>query len=96
MAAPIYSPIRPKSQNSNVEHDGTLSIRNFILMVNILKNSNFEPLSSIGPYWPSSGQSPKFHDGTLSIRIFLLMLEELKNHNFPNPNYSSSGIRQKS
>jgi hypothetical protein len=60
-AAPMaYSPIRPKSQISNVGHDGTLSIWNFILMVNKLKNPNFEPLSSIGPYWPSSGQSPKF------------------------------------
>jgi hypothetical protein len=60
-AAPMaYSPIRPNSQISNVGHDGTLSIRNFILVVNKLKNLNFEPLSSIGPYWPSSGQSPKF------------------------------------
>jgi hypothetical protein len=60
-AAPMaYSPIRPKSQISNVLHDGTLTIRNFILMVNKLKNPNFEPLSSIGPYWLSSGQSPKF------------------------------------
>jgi hypothetical protein len=61
-AAPMmaYYPIRPKSQISNERHDGTLSIRNFILMVNKLKNSNFEPLSSIGPYWPSSGQSPEF------------------------------------
>jgi hypothetical protein len=32
-AAPMaYSPIRPKSQISNVGHDGTLSIRNFILI----------------------------------------------------------------
>jgi hypothetical protein len=52
-----YSPIRPKSQISNVGHDGTLSIRNFILMVKELKNPNFVPLSSIGPY---SSQSPKF------------------------------------
>jgi hypothetical protein len=60
-AAPMaYSPIRPKSQISNVGHDGTLSIRIFKLMVQELKNPNFEPLSSIGPYWPSSGQSPKF------------------------------------
>jgi hypothetical protein len=60
-AAPMaYSPIRPKSQISNAGHDGALSIRNIILMVNKLKNPNIEPLSSIGPYWPSSGQSPKF------------------------------------
>jgi hypothetical protein len=48
-----------KSQISNVGHDGILSIRNYILMVNKLKNPNFERLSSIGPYWPSSGQGPK-------------------------------------
>jgi hypothetical protein len=59
-ASMAYSPIRPKSQISKVGHDGTLSIRNFILMVKELKNPNFEPLSSIGPYWPSSGQGPKF------------------------------------
>jgi hypothetical protein len=82
-AAPMaYSPIRPKSQIPNVGHDGTLSIRNFILMVNKLKNPNFEPLSSIGPYWPSSGQSSKFHDGTLSIWNFILMVNKLKNLNF--------------
>jgi hypothetical protein len=85
-AAPMaYSPIRHKSQISNVGHDGTLLIRNFILMVNKLKNPNFEPLSSIGPYWPSSGQSPKFlmwHDDTLWISNFIFMVKELKNANF--------------
>jgi hypothetical protein len=55
-----YSPIRPKSQISNVGYDGTLSIRIFLLMVKELKNPNFEPLSSIGPYWLSSGPSPEF------------------------------------
>jgi hypothetical protein len=65
-----YSPIRPKSQISNVGHDSTLSIRNFILMMNKLKNPDFEPLSSI---------SNVGHDGTLSIRNFILMLKELKN-----------------
>jgi hypothetical protein len=48
-----YSPIRPKSQISNVGHDGTLSIRYFILMVKELKNPNFEAFGgqwSIGPY----------------------------------------------
>jgi hypothetical protein len=60
-AAPTaYSLIRSKSQILNVGHGGTLSIREFILMVNELKNPNFEPLSSIGSYWPSSDQSPKF------------------------------------
>jgi hypothetical protein len=43
-AAPMaYSSIRPKSQISKVGHDGALAIRNFILMVNKLKNPNFEP-----------------------------------------------------
>jgi hypothetical protein len=61
LAAPMAcSPIRPKSQISNVGHDDTLSIRNFQLMANKLKNPNFEPLCSIGTYWPSSGQGPKF------------------------------------
>jgi hypothetical protein len=48
-----YSPIRSKSQISNVGHDGTLSIWNFILMVNKLENLNFEAFGgqwSIGPY----------------------------------------------
>jgi hypothetical protein len=54
-AAPMaYSPIRPKSLILNVGHDGTLSIRNFILMVNKLnKNPNFETFGgqwNIGPY----------------------------------------------
>jgi hypothetical protein len=73
-----------KVQISNLGHDGNLSIRNFILMVNKLKNPNFEPLSSIGPYWPyrpKSQISNVGHDGTLSIRNFLLMLE-LKSPNF--------------
>jgi hypothetical protein len=51
VAPMAYSPSRSKSQISNVGHDGILSI---------IKNTNFEPLSFIGPYWPSSGQSPKF------------------------------------
>jgi hypothetical protein len=87
-AAPMaYSPIRPKSQISKVGHDGTLSIRNFLLMVNKLKNPNFEPLSSIGPYIrPKSQISNEGHDGTLSIRNFILMLKELK-----NPNFEASG-----
>jgi hypothetical protein len=53
-AAPLaYSPIRPKSQISNVGHDGTLSIRNFILMLKKLKNPKSEAFGgpwSIGPY----------------------------------------------
>jgi hypothetical protein len=34
--------IRPKSQISNVGHDGTLSIKIFLLMFKELKNPNFE------------------------------------------------------
>jgi hypothetical protein len=73
-AAPMaYSSIRPKSQISKVGHDGALLIKNFLLMVNKLKNPNFESLSQI---------SNVGHDGTLSISNFLLMLKELKNPNF--------------
>jgi hypothetical protein len=86
-AAPMaYSPIRPKFQISNVGQDGTLSIRNFILMVNKLKNPNFEPLSSVGPILavirPKSQISNVGHDGTLSIWNFILMANKLKNLNF--------------
>jgi hypothetical protein len=85
-AAPMaYSPIRPKYQISNVGHAGTLSIRNFILMVKKLKHPNFEPMSSIGPLAiirPKSQISNVGHHGTLLIRIFLLMLKELKNPSF--------------
>ena len=76
-----YSPIWPKSQISNIWHDGTLSIRNFMLMAEKPKNPNFEPLHSIG-LRPRSGQSPKFnvgHDGTLSIRNFVLIMAQCKN-----------------
>jgi hypothetical protein len=48
-----YSPIRPKSQISNVGHDGTLSIRNFLVMLNELNNPNFAAFGgqwSIDPY----------------------------------------------
>jgi hypothetical protein len=49
-----YSPIRPKSQISNVGHDGTLSIRNLLLMLKELKNPNFDAFVgqwSICPYY---------------------------------------------
>jgi hypothetical protein len=63
-----YSPIRPRSQISNVGHDGTLSIRNFILMEKELKNPNFEPLSFHWPILaiirPKSQISNVGHDGT--------------------------------
>jgi hypothetical protein len=39
-----YSLIRAKSQISNIRHDGTLSIGNFMLMMKKLKNLEFEPV----------------------------------------------------
>jgi hypothetical protein len=39
-----YSLIRPKSQISNIRHDGTLSIGNFMLMMKKPKNLEFEPV----------------------------------------------------
>jgi hypothetical protein len=65
-AAPMaYSPIRPKSQISNVGHlghDSTLSIRNFILMVEEIKNPNLEANGELAhtSHHPASGKSPKF------------------------------------
>jgi hypothetical protein len=65
-AAPMaYSLIRPKSQISNVGHDGTLSIRNLLLMLKELKNPNSRPLEANGAlahtsHHPASGKSPKF------------------------------------
>jgi hypothetical protein len=60
-AAPMaYSPIRPKSQISNVGHDGTLSIRNFMLMVNKLKNPNFEHLTPLAHTGHHPAKVPKF------------------------------------
>jgi hypothetical protein len=53
VAPMAYSPIRPKSRISNVGHDGTLSIRNFLLLLKELKNPNFETFGgqlAIGPY----------------------------------------------
>jgi hypothetical protein len=48
-AAPMaYSPIQPKSQISNEGHDGTLSIRNLLLMLKELKKPNFE---AFGGQW---------------------------------------------
>jgi hypothetical protein len=43
--APVaYSLIRPKSHISNIKHDGTLSFRNFIMMVENFEHHNFEAL----------------------------------------------------
>jgi hypothetical protein len=69
--------IRPKSQNSNIRHDGTLSIRNFMLMLKKPMDPNLEPLNLYAPWfqWPWSGQSPKIqvcNDGALSIRKLIL------------------------
>jgi hypothetical protein len=55
-ATMAYSPIRPKSQISNVGHDGNLSIRNFLLMLKELNNLYFEAFGgqwSIGLYYPT-------------------------------------------
>jgi hypothetical protein len=41
-------PIRPKSQNSNIPHDGTLSIRNFKLMLKKPMDLNLEHPCSMG------------------------------------------------
>jgi hypothetical protein len=40
--APVaYSLIRPKSHISNIGHDGTLSFRNFVMMVKKVQESQF-------------------------------------------------------
>ena len=58
--APLaYSSIRPKSQISNIGHDGTLSIRNFMTIMKNTKNLIFEPLRFID-LRPWYGQSSKF------------------------------------
>jgi hypothetical protein len=41
-------PIRPKSQNSNIRHDVSLSIRNFMLMLKKPMDPNLGPLCSMG------------------------------------------------
>jgi hypothetical protein len=40
--------IRPKSQNSNIRHDGILSIGNFMLMINNHLNLKFRDATEIG------------------------------------------------
>jgi hypothetical protein len=76
--APVaYSLIRPKSHISNIGHDGTLSFRNFIMIVKKFKNHNFEPILAYGQ---DSALTPKFqigHNRILSIGNFILMI---KNH----------------
>jgi hypothetical protein len=47
-SAVAYSLIRPKSHISNMRHDGTVSFRNFIMMVKNFKNYNFEPILAYG------------------------------------------------
>jgi hypothetical protein len=69
--------VRPKSQNSNIRHDGTLSIRNFWLMLKKPMNSNFEPLRFIGFNGHDPAKVPKVkyrHDGALSIRKAQLII----------------------
>jgi hypothetical protein len=41
-------PIRPNSKNSNIRHDGTLSIRNFMLMLKKPMDPDLEPFCSMG------------------------------------------------
>jgi hypothetical protein len=42
-SAPVaYTPIRPKSQIFNIGHDYTLSIRNFMVMIENPDNLDFE------------------------------------------------------
>ena len=79
-----YSSIRPKSQISNIGHDGTSSIRNFLLMVKIPKGPNFEPHAPL-----AYGHNPAIvpiltisHDGILSFRNFVLDVIQPKNLNF--------------
>jgi hypothetical protein len=65
-----YSLIRPKSQNSNIRHDGILVIRNLMLMLKNSMGSNFEPLMAM--IRAKSQNSNIRHDGALSIRNFPL------------------------
>jgi hypothetical protein len=80
-SAPVAcSLISPKSQNSNIRHDGTLSIRNFMLVLKNPMDLNFEPLRSIGinGHDPAKVQKFKYmHDGALSIRNFALNQAQL-------------------
>jgi hypothetical protein len=58
-------------------HDGTLSVRNFIMMV---KNSRIAILSlfwHMAMIWPKTQNFKTGHDGILSIGNFILMM---KNH----------------
>jgi hypothetical protein len=47
-ATVAYSLIRPKTHISNIGHDGTLSFRNFVMLVKKFKNHNFEPILAYG------------------------------------------------
>jgi hypothetical protein len=44
---------------SNIGHDGTLSFRNFIMMVKKFKNHNFEPILAYGH---DPAKDPKFQN----------------------------------
>jgi hypothetical protein len=56
----------PKSQNSNFWHDGTLSIRNFMLMLKKPMDPNFETLSSKSLMAMSR---PKFKNSNISMMV---------------------------
>jgi hypothetical protein len=47
------------SHISNIRRDGTLSIRNFIMMLKIFKNHNFEPILA---YVHDPAKVPKFQN----------------------------------
>jgi hypothetical protein len=74
-----YSLIRPKFHISNIGHDGTLSFRNFIMM---LKISRITILSHNALHWPMAvirSKSQKFkigYNGILSIGNFILMIKK--------------------
>jgi hypothetical protein len=71
-----YSSIRPKFLIFNIRHDGTLSFRNFIMMV---KQTQKSQLWASWLYWPTAMIRPKSqkfnieYDGTLSIGNFMLI-----------------------
>jgi hypothetical protein len=61
-----YFPIRPKAHISTIGHDGTLSFRNFMMMVKNAKHLNFEPRLAYG-------QTPK-----LPIEVFIYITGDVK------------------
>jgi hypothetical protein len=66
----------------NFQYDGTLSIRNFMLMLKKPMDPNFEPLRSINFNGHDPAKGPKFkywhNDGALSMKNFALNQAQLK------------------